>query len=622
MAIPSGCWSSAAAPPSRSTSQRRSSVLGYLLIVHAGAFDAIWRFGLAKRGSSARMTIPRLAAAVALPLALIPFASAQQYTISTYAGVALGDAWSVAVDSAGNLYIADYSNQRIPKVTPSGIISTVAGNGTPGYSGDGGPATSAQLHFPTGATVDSAGNLYIADWGNYSIRKVTPSGIISTVAGNGTGGYSGDGGPATNAQLLLPNDVAVDNAANLYIADYSNQRIRKVTPSGIISTVAGNGTPGYSGDGGPATSAQIGNPTRVTLDSAGNLYIADSLNSRIRRVNPAGNISTVAGGGPSYPGDGGPATGAGLRQATGVAVDSSGSLYIAETNRIRKVSPAGIISTVAGDGIAGYSGDGGPAIGGELNFATGLTVDSVGNVYVADAGNRVIRLLQPTPAVTYFFPQIAIGNGFQTILTYINFSPVSVTCTTSFASDSGAPLAVPFPSPTGTVFSRTDTMPPGQSLHVQTSASATASGPSGWAQGVCTSPVQASVLYRLFQSGSAVGEAGVNGSTVAATKFATFAETSTGVALGNPSVTQSASVTLTVISNAGTKLGTGTAILPPGGHKAVNLGPFLGITSFTGYVQISSDLPIFSLSLNAEAFPVFSSLPPGDLPPSTQFAVP
>jgi hypothetical protein len=258
--------------------------------------------------------------------------------------------------------------------------------------------------------------------------------------------------------------------------------------------------------------------------------------------------------------------------------------------------------------VGDFNGDG------KLDLATttGLSSNSV----------TVLLNTSKTSPVTYFFPQVATGNGYQTTLTYVNFSPVSVTCTTRFFDDSGAPVAVPFPLPTGMATSRTDTLPPGQSLHAQTNAGPTALGLSGWAQGVCTAPVQASVLYRLFQNGSAVSEAGVNGSTVPTTKFATFAETNTGVALGNPSPVRSATVTLTVVSSAGVKQGTGTVTLSPGGHTAFNVGPFLGIMSFTGYVEISSDIPIVSLSLNAEVFPVLSSLPPGDLPASAQFAIP
>ncbi len=306
---------------------------------------------------------------------------------------------SVAIDSAGNLYIADNGNRRIRMVTPGGTISTVAGNGhlPQGYSGDGGPATSATLANPVGVAVGSAGNFFIADSGNQRVRMVTPGGTISTVAGDGLQGDAGDGGPATSAELLYPLGVAVDSAGNLFIADTSNHRIRMVTPGGTISTVAGSSNGGYAGDGGPATSAELHCPAGVAVDSAGDLFIADTYNSRIRMVTPGGTISTVAGNGAfGYSGDGGPATSAELNLPNGVAVDSAGNLFIADmdNNRIRMVTPGGTISTVAGGGNSGL-GDGGPATSATLAYPNGVAVDSTGDIYVADTDNGEIRLLVP-----------------------------------------------------------------------------------------------------------------------------------------------------------------------------------------------------------------------------------
>ena len=291
-----------------------------------------------------------------------------------------------AVDSAGNLYIADTLNNRIRKVS-NGVITTVAGNGTQGSSGDNGPATSAQLNYPGGIAVDSAGNLYIADSGNERIRKVS-NGVITTVAGNGAAGFSGDSGPAISARLSSPIGVAVDSAGNLYVDDYNNQRIRKVA-NGVITTVAGNGTQGFTGDNGPATSAQV-TPTGVASDSAGNLYIADQLNGRIRKVANT-VITTVAGGGFAL-GDNGQSTSGELDRPEGVAVDSAGSLYIADAynNRIRKVAN-GVITTVAGNGMDGFGGDNGPATSATLSGPGGVAVDSAGNLYISDGGNSRIR---------------------------------------------------------------------------------------------------------------------------------------------------------------------------------------------------------------------------------------
>jgi trimeric autotransporter adhesin len=321
----------------------------------------------------------------------------------------LSDPSGVAFDAAGNLYIADNSNNRIRKVEAgSGIISTVSGNGTAAFLGDGGPATAAELDHPYGVAVDAAGKLYITDRYNNRIRRVDAgSGIISTVVGSGAGGFwggnfSGDGGPATAATLRYPSGVALDAAGNLYIADWGNDRIRQVAAgSGIMSTVAGNGTHGILGDGGPATAAGLFDVAGVALDAAGNLYIADALHIRIRKVAAgSGIISTVAGnGGLGSSGDGGPATAATFVSPEGVALDAAGNLYIADRNnhRIRKVDAgSGIISTVAGSGPGSsfpgsFSGDGGPATAATLNGPYGVAPDSRGNLYIADMYNHRIR---------------------------------------------------------------------------------------------------------------------------------------------------------------------------------------------------------------------------------------
>ena len=297
----------------------------------------------------------------------------------------------VIVDSSGNLYIADSTNHRIRKVA-GGVITTIAGNGNLLFSGDQGQAVAATLYFPSGVATDSAGNLYIADRSNNRVRKVATNGIITTVAGNGTAGYSGDQGPATSAELNGPFGVAVDTSGNLYIADAGNNRIREVTTNGTINTVAGNGIPGYSGDNGPATSAELQSPFGVALDTGGNLYIADSANNRVRKVT-SGTITTVAGGASQgYSGDGGPATSAGLHNPTGIVLDSSGDLFIADRLNfaIRKVTN-GTITTIAGNGTQGYSGDGGSATAASLSLPYAVALDSSANVYIADAGSSRIR---------------------------------------------------------------------------------------------------------------------------------------------------------------------------------------------------------------------------------------
>ncbi len=309
------------------------------------------------------------------------------------------DPVGVAVDGNGNVYIADADNHRIRRVeAATGTISTIAGTGERGYSGDGGPATEAELGYPSGVTVDGAGNLYIADEGDDRIRKVeAATGTISTIAGTGEWGYSGDGGPAIEAQLSEPHGVAVDAVGNVYVTDYWNHRVRKVDAvTGTISTIVGTGEWGYSGDGGPASEAQLRYPSAVAVDGAGNLYIADSGNNRIRKVDVAtGTISTIAGTGEwGYSGDGGPASEAQLRYPSAVAVDGAGNLYIADSgnNRIRKVSAfTGTISTIAGTGEWGYSGDGGPAIEAQLGYPSAVAVDGASNLYIADFHNNRIR---------------------------------------------------------------------------------------------------------------------------------------------------------------------------------------------------------------------------------------
>jgi hypothetical protein len=304
----------------------------------------------------------------------------------------LNNPGAVAIDTAGNVYIADTGNNCVRRVNTLGIINTIAGNGAPGYSGDGGPACLAELNYPTGLALDSAGNLYIADSKNNRVRKVDGSGTITTFAGDGNPGRSGDGGPAASAELYSPFGLASDSAGNLYIADSVNGLIRKVDASFNITTVAGGG-PGGLGDGGPATLAWLQDPVALALDASGNLYIADDDQERIRKVDATGTITTFAGGGAGDPGDGGPATWASFQSPWGIAFDSTGNLYIADQqdNRIRMVNPSGVITTVAGNGISGYFGDGEAAARAELYWPEGVAVDSGGNLYIADLINNRVR---------------------------------------------------------------------------------------------------------------------------------------------------------------------------------------------------------------------------------------
>jgi len=312
----------------------------------------------------------------------------------------------VYLDSSGNMFITDQFNNRIRKVTPGGTISTVAGNGVAGFAGDGGPAVDAEINTPTGIRGDSAGNLYIADVGNQRIRKVDSSGTITTIAGNGSTGYSGDGGPAVDAGFYNPVRVALLPNGNILVADQSDHRVRLINSStGIVTTFAGNGagTPArgaYSGDGGPAVDASLNNPTAVAVTASGDVYIADQYNQRIREVNRSGIITTIAGNGSAgYGGDGGPAIKATLNYPGAVNVDPAGNVYFNDDQnfRTRKVSTGGIISTIAGTGTAGFSGDGGPAVDAKLSGNFGVSLDLRGNVYIADSVNNRIREIYATP---------------------------------------------------------------------------------------------------------------------------------------------------------------------------------------------------------------------------------
>ena len=319
----------------------------------------------------------------------------------------LNEPFGVAVDASGDLFIADTSNDRVRRVdAATGVITTVVGTGISGFSGDGGPTTDAQLNEPFGVAVDASGDLFIADTSNDRVRRVdAATGVITTVAGTGISGFSGDGGPATDAQLNEPFGVAVDASGDLFIADTSNDRVRRVdAATGVITTVAGTGISGFSGDGGQATDAQLNDPSGVAVDASGNLFIADTSNDRVRRVDSAtGVITSVAGTGISgFSGDGGPATDAQLNEPFGVAVDASGNLFIADTSndRVRRVDGAtGVITSVAGTGTAGFSGDGGPATDAQLNFPVGVAVDASGNLLIADSDNHRIRRVDSATGV-------------------------------------------------------------------------------------------------------------------------------------------------------------------------------------------------------------------------------
>jgi sugar lactone lactonase YvrE len=297
----------------------------------------------------------------------------------------------IAFSPAGDLYITDSLNQRIRKVNvATGVITTVAGNGDTGYFNDDGPAQNATLYSPEGIAFDLSGNLYIADSFNDRIRRVSlQTGIITTVAGNDDRGFSGDGGLATSAQLNFPRGVAVDSTGNIYIADTANHRIRRVdAATHVITTIAGTGRRGFSGDDGPARAAALNAPQTILLDSAGNLFIADTGNSRVRKISAtAGTITTIAGDGNL----------GSIGKPEGLAIDAAGNLFISDflnSRIVRLDAVTGLITTVAGDGTSSFSGDGGPATLAEMSGPVGLVVSPQGDLFISDSQNSRIRAIR------------------------------------------------------------------------------------------------------------------------------------------------------------------------------------------------------------------------------------
>ncbi len=327
----------------------------------------------------------------------------------------LNSANGVVVDAAGNIYIADNLNNRVRMINTSGVINTIVGNGTAAYYGDGGPANAAQLYGPTAVALDASGNLHIADFFNNRVRRINSDGSITTVAGNGSGGFYGDGGYPYNAQIDGPCAIAFNSIGEMYIADKNNNRVRKVTSGGTIITIAGNGTTTYTGDGVQATTVGLNGPSGVAVDAAGNLYISDSYNHCVRMVDNSGIITTIAGTGTNaFSGDTGPAVSASLDTPVGLAFDAAGNLYISDSGNmaIRMIS-SGTIYTYAGRGAA--LGDGGLATNAYLYYPGGINFDALGNLYVADTYHSRIRKV--TPPLNISVNSQAICTGTSATLT-------------------------------------------------------------------------------------------------------------------------------------------------------------------------------------------------------------
>jgi trimeric autotransporter adhesin len=560
----------------------------------------------------------------------------------------------IDVDRAGNVFIADAGNNRIRMVTPAGVISTVGGTGTVGFSGDGGPAPAAQFVVPVDVSVDGNGNLFIADQGNYRIRevnaagvinsvagttdngrpasfaqlyfpntvvadgdgnvfiadtdahrirKITPAGIMTIVAGNGSAGFSGDGGPAISAQLYYPAAIAVDAAGSLFIADTRNERVRKVTPDGIITTVAGNLTGRAAGDGGPALQAQLIEPAGVAVDAAGNLFIAEAAGNRVREVNTAGVISTIAGNGTyGFSGDGGPALSAQLALPTGIAVDGAGDVFIADSmnNRIRIVTPDGIINTAAGNGTAGSGGDGGNAVAAQITYPQGVAVDGARNLYIADAGNNRIRMVTPAGVIstvagtgTYGFS----GDGGAASAAQIA-GPFSVAVggiNTLFIADTFSSRIRKMVSPV-VPFSIADRGGTALRTTGNSAAPQTGFGRIDLTGAGATPTGLAIVGYRA--GNYLVSETGVPASP-AMTSGRIYAEINgpidTGLAIANPN-NQTATITFYFSDAAGNNLGSGTTTIAPNHQIArfLDSDPFKTFpgASFQGTFSFTSDVPV------------------------------
>jgi sugar lactone lactonase YvrE len=454
---------------------------------------------------------------------------------------------AIATDASGNVYVADTDIQRIRKITPAGVISTAAGSGAAGFGGDGGPALSAQLNYPAGVAADAAGNIFIADTRNHRVRKVTPGGVITTVAGNGTGGFSGDGGRASSAQLNGPRGVFVDAAGNLFIADTDNQRIRKVTPAGTIGTVAGTGVAGFNGDSVPALQAQLRNPVSVAVDRGSTLYISDSSNNRIRKITADGIIRTAAGNGTAgFAGDKGPAASAELTYPNQIAVDGAGNLFIADTGngRIREVTTDGIIQSLAGNGQYGFSGDNGPASSAVLALPYGVAIDGLNTLFICDTYNNRVRRLALTISS----------------ITVANSSGISLT-----SAGSGPSIQVGY-------------------ARIQPAAGNAA--PAGLA------------IYGFHRDGFLISETGVP-ATAPVTSGRIYAEVNspvdTGIAIANPNA-QTATINFFFTDIVGNDLGRGIMTLGPNQQIArfLDEAPFKTFDGsvFQGTFSFTSDMPV------------------------------
>lgn len=544
---------------------------------------------------------------------------------------------NLKVDAAGNVIIADLRNHRVRKIRPDGIITTIAGFGLTGagqggYSGDGGLATEARMNGPNDVAPDVSGDLIIADSSNHRVRRVSPDGIITNIAGKGTEGFSGDGGPATLAQITRPSGLLLDDWNNLFVSERSNGRARRVSPNGVITTILGNGIMGYSGDGGPAVEASFTDPHGFALDLAGNLLVVDFEGHLVRKIDSQGIVTTVAGNGfiatPGFFGDGGPASAAQLNRPHCIAIDSAGNLFIADygNHRVRKVTPDGIITTVAGNGGLVFSGEGGPATEAGLRGPLSVAIDAAGNLFIADSGivqtdglglnERILKVFgvaapgrlqaRPFPVTrdgVFYFPQVAGGGGNWTAINLTNPSTTKVAiAVVSFFGSDGKPLGDVVDNPALTL-----TIPP--SSTVRTATNSQGSVRSGYARVTASDPVIANVTYTLGDFRSPAVDPSTSTAFVHLALVARdiSAGLETGVAIVNVSNT-GVRLVLSILDSSGNPLQSHrtSALLAPGEQLSRSLGELMPLLppKFVGTLRVTalSPLPSQAIAVTAVHF--------------------
>jgi len=538
------------------------------------------------KGETSMQIFVRFSLFLLLVSLFVSGAQAQALTVSTVAGTGLsgfsGDGGpataaflsgpsGVAADAAGNIYIADTANHRIRKIDVNGIITTIAGTGIPGFSGDGDSAITAQLNTPVDVAVNAAGTyIYVADQGNNRIRRIF-SGFMTTAVGNGGPSDGVDGNK--NIGIGPPTGVAVDNASppTVYFSVASDHRVRKLNDvANLVTTVAGNGIAGFNGDG-FGSGVQLNSPGHLALDAFANLYIADTNNFRVRKVTPGGILTTIAGNGTAgLSGDGGLAVSAGIGSPWAVAVDSQSNVYFTTTNfpTVRKISSSGFISTVAGNGTTGSSGDGGLAILAQFGTSMAMAIDSSGNIYLADAlAQRIRKLLNSQSARVGGFAHIAFGGAWRTTLTLVNLSSGPIDAQIRFFGDTGNSLAVPvsFPLTGGGSSTNVATVTvPANGIAVVETASTSSITTVGWADVQASGPLSG---YTIFRDTSHNSEGTVlldNGGTSLTMAFDNRNGGTTGFALAN--LGGATTVSVLVLDQNGTQIGSGQVNIAASGH--------------------------------------------------------